>query len=174
PINSKSVADQLPSWVNTALAIKKARPRSAKARAEFMTELTDEVWRFMAPELTRMNLVKEIDKPNLAIYCRAFAEYMSAIIDLDRDGMTYSTTSPHSGKIHRLHPATRMRKEALQTMKEIGEVIGITPMARQRLFQFMADAARGQLPLNDETPQDDPAPGASTGPVGLLDPSRLN
>lgn len=155
----------LPDWVNTAKLIAKQRPRTQKQRAEFMTGLTRQVWDFARPELVKMNLVKKIDEPALAIWCRAMAEYIAAIIELDRDGTTYTTTSPHSGLLHRLHPATRMRKEALQTMKEYGETLGITPMSRQRLFQMMADAGRGALPLDRI---DDEAPTVPASPVGLL------
>lgn len=163
-----SAEGALPDWVNTAKAVAKQRPRTQKARATFMTELTRAVWDFVRPELVAMKLVKKIDEPGLAIYCRAMAEYIAAIIELDRDGMTYSTNSPHSGTIHRLHPATRVRKEALQTMKEQAEVLGITPLARQRLFQMMASApGAGALPIeraaNEAAQSAEPA-----SPIGLL------
>ena len=155
----------LPDWVNTAKMVARRRPTNQKQRAEFMTALTRQVWDFARPELVKMNLVKKIDEPALAIWCRAMAEYIAAIIELDRDGMTYTTESAHSGVLHRLHPATRMRKEALQTMKEYGDTLGITPMSRQRLFQMMADAGRGALPLDRI---DDESLTAPTSPVGLL------
>ncbi len=165
-VASEAAAEgSLPDWVNTAKMVAKRRPANAKQRAEFMTALTRQVWDFARPELVKMNLVKRIDEPALAIWCRAMAEYIAAIIELDRDGTTYTTTSAHSGLLHRLHPATRMRKDALQTMKEIGDTLGITPMSRQRLFQMMADAGRGALPLDRI---DDDSLAAPASPVGLL------
>lgn len=165
---SDAVAEgSLPDWVNTAKLIARQRPRTQKQRAEFMTGLTRQVWDFAQPELVRMNLVKKIDEPGLAIWCRAMAEYIAAIIELDRDGTTYKTESAHSGTLYRLHPATRMRKEALQTLREYGETLGITPMSRQRLFHMMADAGRGALPLDrikDDAGLDQPP----ASPVGLL------
>ncbi len=174
--------DTMPKWIDTAQAVAKRKPTSGKARATYMTELTRGVYEFIAPELTRMNLVKLIDLPALAIYCRAFAEYIASIIELDRDGMTYSTTSAHSGTIHRLHPATRMRKDALQTMKEQSEMLGITPMARYRLFQHMADAGKGALPRDPIEDQEraeasgDPSFFDASNPIGLLSNSttKLN
>lgn len=158
----------LPDWVNTAKAVAKRRPTTQKARAKFMTELTEAVWNFVRPELVAMKLVKRIDEPGLAIYCRAMAEYIAAIIELDRDGMTYSTNSAHSGVIHRLHPATRVRKEALQAMKEQAEVLGITPLARQRLFQMMANTpGAGALPI-ERAAQEATEQSAPASPVGLL------
>lgn len=157
----------LPDWVNTAKLIARRRPRTQKERAVFMTGLTQQVWEFQHPELVKMNLIKRIDEPALAIYCRAMAEYIAAIIELDRDGTTYKTESAHSGTLYRLHPATRMRKEALQTMREYGDTLGITPMSRQRLFQMMADAGRGTLPL-DRMKDDAGLAAAPSSPVGLL------
>lgn len=161
--------DTMPKWIDTAQAVAKRKPTSGKARATYMTELTRGVYEFIAPELSRMNLVKLIDIPALAIYCRAFAEYIASIIELDRDGMTYSTNSPHSGTLHRLHPATRMRKDALQTMKEQSEMLGITPMARYRLFQYMADASKGALPRD---PIEDQERAEATGEPSLFDPAN--
>jgi P27 family predicted phage terminase small subunit len=165
---SEVVAEgSLPDWVNTARMISRQRPKTQKQRADFMTGLTRQVWDFAQPELVKMNLVKKIDEPSLAIWCRAMAEYIAAIIELDRDGTTYKTESAHSGTLYRLHPATRMRKEALQTLREYGDALGITPMSRQRLFQMMADAGRGALPI-DRMVEDAAPVQAPANPVGLL------
>lgn len=161
-------ASTLPDWVNTAQAVAKKRPTTQKARAEFMTGLTRQVWDFIHPELVKMNLVKKIDEPALGIYCRAMAEFIASIIELDRDGATYKTESAHSGVIHRLHPATRIRKEALQTLKEYGDMLGITPLSRQRLFQMMADGARGTLPLDQKDMQELGVETSAPSPVGLF------
>lgn len=163
------VDGSLPDWVNTAKAVTRRRPTTQKARAEWMTQLTEAIWNYVRPELVAMKLVKKIDEPGLAIYCRAFAEYIAAIIELDRDGTTYKTESPHSGVMVRLHPAMNVRKQALQTMKEHAEMLGITPLARQRLFHMMATApgATG-LPIERAANEANEVSPEAKSPIGLL------
>lgn len=144
----------LPAWLDTRRAVGRGKGAARSAR---MTGLTDQIWNFCYPELSRLNLVKQLDEIALGIFCRAVAEWIDATVTIDREGPTYVTSSNHVEKLHRPHPATRIRREAYAVIKDQGEVLGLNPAARQRLFMAMAN--RGHLPAgNDNKPRDGELP----------------
>lgn len=173
----KASAGKLPDWIDTR---KRVRTKDGKVRAHRISTLAERIWNFAHPELVRLNLVKSLDEIALGIYCRAVAEYVDCTDTIDREGASYVTSSAHVADIRRPHPAVRQRKEAYQVIKEQGEVLGMNPAARQRLFQALLNRA-GQLPLPGHEgapaqpadgglfPPDGTATGiATTSPIGLL------
>ncbi len=163
----------LPEWIDTRTRI----PRGKKGwgNAARLSTLAERIWNFAHPELTRLNLVKSLDEIALGIYCRAVAEYIDCTDAVDRDGPFYETSSPHVAKMHRPHPALRQRERAYQVIKDQGEVLGMNPASRQRMFQqLLGNLSQSRLPGIDEgtgARSDEPAlpmepPGGS--PIGLL------
>jgi P27 family predicted phage terminase small subunit len=169
-------AAQPPDWLSTA-----------DIGTEYATRISDlavQIWHELHPQLVGMNLLKPTDETSFALLCRAFAEAIDATRTLDREGYHYVTSSEHVGELKRPHPAVRFRKEAMQTVKELGDAFGLNPAARQRLFlQLAAQTGRvpGTAPArqamgdDDDATADDAAPQAGRdgeSPVGFL--SRLN
>lgn len=161
---------QPPAWLNTAANVKNARARR-------LTALTLEIWNRTAPLVDRLRLIQGTDLEALGRWCRYMAEWIEYTRDLDRNGATYETSSPHVEKMVRLNPAAHLRRAAELALKELEDRLGFSPSARLRLYQQLA-AHQGSLPFDKptETPADAPAP-ATSGRVpvmGFLAGNRLN
>tara|TARA_R110000868_G_scaffold100109_1_gene275251 strand:+ start:1083 stop:1721 length:639 start_codon:yes stop_codon:yes gene_type:complete len=169
----------LPQWIDTRTRI--ARGKKGRGNAERLSGLAERIWNFAHPELARLNLVKSLDEIALGIYCRAVAEYVDCTDTIDREGAWYAASSymnaPGEGVaqiLKRPHPAVRQRKEAYQVIKDQGEVLGMNPSARQRMFQqLLGNLGQGRLPGMDEKPASSeepalPMPDVPRSPVGLL------
>lgn len=98
-----------------------AKPRSltGEAGAE---------WSRIVPELERSGILSTVDRALLVRYCTAWADW----VELDR-------LLAQGGKIVRgqkgnlvRSPAWLMRKDAEQTLAELGRQLGLTPVARLR------------------------------------------
>ena len=136
---------EMPNWFDTHSRI----PKNAKGRgtAERLTKLTREVWNSVYPELNRLNLVAQMDEVPLGLWCRAVAEWIDCTVEIDREGSHYETSSPHSKRLLREHPAVRIRARAERTIDKFGSDLGLTPAARQSLFMKLAAAGvQGLLP----------------------------
>lgn len=119
-----------PQWLNTSDLKTDA--------AKFISALTDDIWRELHGALVGLNLLKSTDENAFARYCRYMAEWIYWTRTLDREGAYYITTSPHVGELKRPHPAFRFRKDVEQSLKELGGELGLTPAARQGIFQRLA------------------------------------
>lgn len=174
-VDAKAAEGTLPGWLDTKRSIK-------KVAAEEATKLTGEVWARLQPELTRMNLLKATDEFTLGRFCRYMAEWTAYTHILDREGTFYITSSPHVGELRRPHPAFKQRKDVEQSLKDLGDVLGLSPAARQRLMLQLASggldnrlpgSAPGQ-PHNPEGGDQLPMPSVPAGPIGLLGARTLN
>lgn len=162
----------LPGWFDTRQAI----PRGKKgwSNAERLSALTESVWNFIEPELRALNLVRKLDVIVLGQFCRYVAEWIDATVTIDREGATYETSSPHVEKMFRPHPALRQRKEAFQAIKDMSDKLGLTPAARQSLFQKMAVQLPEKAAKNDNAPAGE-LPLGNVGPViGALASQSVN
>jgi P27 family predicted phage terminase small subunit len=170
-VEAKPAGSSLPGWIDTKRQIK-------KAAAEEASKLTGELWAFLQPELARMNLVKATDEIALGRFCRYMAEWIVYTHILDREGTFYITSSPHVGELRRPHPAFKQRKDVEQHLKDLGDVLGLSPSARQRLMLQLANN-NGLNPAgpiqSQQSEGGDQLPGLSVpaSPIGMLGGSRL-
>jgi P27 family predicted phage terminase small subunit len=169
-IEAAPASGTLPGWLDTKKRIK-------RVAAEEATKLTGDIWAKLQPELARMNLVKATDEMALGRFCRYMAEWIVYTHILDREGTFYTTSSPHIAELRRPHPAFKQRKDVEQHLKDLGDVLGLSPAARQRLQLQLAN----NTGLGSQPGQPGAAPGAqpqeggdqlpipmATGPIGLL------
>lgn len=166
----------VPAWLST---------RSQRtARAKQITDLAETIWRALYADLVRMRLLKTTDENAFGRYCRYMAEWVFYTRTLDKEGMWYATNSDFAGELKRPHPAMRFRKDAEQALKDLGESMGLTPAARQRILAQLS-ASNQLTPPGNTRPPDAAAPASGEGagqqgelglgeasPVGFL--SRLN
>lgn len=160
----KSSAGKMPAWLNTQRRVQSAAAKKA-------AKLTGEVWSFLQPELSRLNLLKATDDPALARFCRYMAEWILYTEVIDQEGAYYTTKSPHVEDLRRPHPAFNARKIVEGALKDLGSELGLSPAARQRLMLQLAggafgnDAPRqavpGELPMQAPTSQ-------APSPIGML------
>ncbi len=170
-VEAKASRGTLPGWLDTKRQIK-------RVAAEEATKLSGEIWAFIQPELERMNLVKATDEIALGRFCRYMAEWIVYTHILDREGTFYITSSPHVGELRRPHPAFKQRKDIEQHLKDLGEVLGLSPSARQRLqLQMANNAGLGDRPPaqpHSEGGDQLPGMGAPTSPIGMLGSRSVN
>ncbi len=156
-----------PAWLDTAATVKNARARR-------LTALTLEIWNRTAALVDQLRLIQGTDVDAFARWCRYMAEWIEYTRDLDRNGATYETSSPHVEKMVRLNPAAHLRRTAELALKELEDRLGFTPSARLRLYQQLA-ARQNELPLDRSV--DTPAiaaPAGQASTVGFLAGNRLN
>lgn len=127
-----------PAWLDTTSVKTAAARRLSKVAAE--------VWGGLHGELVRLKLLKATDENAFARYCRYAAEWIEYTKALDREGAWYTTSSEHVAGIIRPHPAFRFRKDVEHALKELEDRIGLTPVARQRIFQQLAGRVPPQQP----------------------------
>lgn len=156
----------MPGWLNTKKQVR-------KAAAEEASRLTEQVWAFLHPELSRLNLVKATDEIALGRFCRYMAEWIVYTHILDREGTFYTTSSQHVGELRRPHPAFKQRKDVEQHLKDLGDVLGLSPSARQRLLLQLANNSGLNPGSNAPQPKPeggDQLPGLSLpqSPIGML------
>lgn len=167
PVTQPDELADIPAWLTTDDIGTEAAVR--------ISALAVQIWRRLHGDLVKLKLLKATDENAFGRYCRYMAEWIEHTRAIDRDGAWYVTSSEHVGELRRPHPAVKFRKEVEQALKDLGESMGLTPAARQRIFQQLAQApapgaAPGQKP--DAPAADRPLLPPSAGPVGFL--NRLN
>jgi P27 family predicted phage terminase small subunit len=141
------------------------------------------IWEALAPELSRLKLLRATDLGAFARYCEHLARWAELTKALRKSGETYVTQSAH-GTMRRIDPNFMVRDRIEGRLHELEDRFGLTPMARQQLLQKLAIAPLPQTPAgNDlfgtqpegEAPDAPPAPATlPPSPVGLLNRGRLN
>ncbi len=164
-VELKPAGATLPGWLETKRHIK-------RVAAEEATALSGQIWAFLQPELSRMNLVKATDDIALGRFCRYMAEWIVYTHILDREGTFYITSSPHVGELRRPHPAFKQRKDIEQHLKDLGDVLGLSPSARQRLLLQLANS-NGLSSTPGAAPADQ-LPGLGGSPIGMLGSRTVN
>ena len=105
--------------------------RVAVARPAKPRSLTGEAaaeWNRIVPELERSGILSTIDRALLVRYCTAWADWV------ELDGLLAQGSKIVRGQKGNLvrSPAWLMRRDAEQTLAELGRQLGLTPVARLR------------------------------------------
>ena len=91
-------------------------------------------WKTLAPHLKKLGLLTALDLDQLAVYCRAYAEYRHAEAEIDKlHGKLIETTE--SGRSFR-NPYLEISKNAWKQMLKIGAQFGFTPASRADIEVF--------------------------------------
>jgi P27 family predicted phage terminase small subunit len=122
------------------------------------------VWAALAPELERLKFLRLTDVPAFARYCSDLAKYWEITRKLATQTETYWTESNH-GRLQRVNPLFLVQDRIARRLNDIEDRFGLSPAARQRIFQQLA-AATPMLPLGDTAPSTQQPTAES--PIGLL------
>ena len=95
----------------------------------WLSETAKQEWARVAPELERLGLLTELDRAGLAGYCASYAEWCHAQEILQREGWTYKNSR---GQI-RPRPEAIISRHALDQMRKLGALFGMTPSDRGRM-----------------------------------------
>lgn len=127
-----------------ALNSQEAQPRPAAKLPQAPRWLSEEAkaqWRRIARPLYECGLLTQVDQLALALLCEAFATFMAARAEVEREGMI--AISERGGSYQ--HPAVSImnssRKELLTWLREFG----MTPSARSRIRVEQGEDAMDDL-----------------------------
>lgn len=98
------------------------------------------IWERLAPRLTAMKLLSQVDAEAFGRYCRNFARWQKMQLILDKEDEFYESESAH-GKLKRVHPAFLVSDRLERQLLASEDRFGLNPAERQRLF-----AARAAIP----------------------------
>ena len=90
-------------------------------------------WNLMAPVLSRLGILTEIDGSALAQYCRAFSLVECCTAMIERDGMFVEHTNKFGAVNVVSHPALRELRNAEPLMGRALAKLGMTPADRSRI-----------------------------------------
>ncbi|MGW4641817.1 phage terminase small subunit P27 family [Sphaerisporangium sp. NPDC004334] len=85
-------------------------------------------WERVVPELTRLGLLKEIDRAALAAYCLTWDRLVSAQQEIARDGLLHTNSQGRTR-----HPAVAIVEAASKELRAWAAEFGLTPSAEQRV-----------------------------------------
>jgi P27 family predicted phage terminase small subunit len=116
------------------------------------------VWRSLASDLAKMNVLTVLDRHAFAVYCIAVADYYAAVNDVLANGQTYLATTDKGNKMRRTNPAVAIKERLAKFVFDAGAEFGLTPLTRYSLLREQAAHGGGQLPQNvsNEDPQSAP------------------
>lgn len=86
-------------------------------------------WKRLVPELVLMRCVAKVDREMVATYCDAWADFVWAVAEVARDGLTFTTDK---GNVIQ-HPAVSIKNSAAERLRKLAQEFGLTPSARSRI-----------------------------------------
>lgn len=134
-------------------------PRKSRSRASAPKWLVGrsprEIWAMLERELIEIRFFQATDSNVLGRYCKYMSEWIALTEILDRDGATYTTSSPHVEEMVRVRPEFRMRKALETDLRDLEKELGLTPSARfsisaRVLAQKAPSPPQADLPLPDD------------------------
>jgi P27 family predicted phage terminase small subunit len=117
--------------------------RLPPAAPEWLPDEARSEWDRVVPELSRLDLVKPIDRASLTAYCLTWARLVQAQKEIADDGGSVLGRNSQ-GRVR--HPAVAVVEAASKELRAWAQEFGLTPSAEQRV------GAKG----GGDGPEDDP------------------
>ena len=95
-------------------------------------------WKRVVPLLEQADVIAEVDRMALAVYCEAVSEFRRATLDLQDVERVLIYTNDNKG----LHPLVKLQEQAGRTIKSFCAEFGFTPGARGRIEIPRGSAAK--------------------------------
>ncbi|WP_067171165.1 phage terminase small subunit P27 family [Microtetraspora niveoalba] len=99
-------------------------------------------WRRVAPELTRLDLLKEGDRATLAVYCETWARFVEATRTIQREGLTIEAKQ---GLL--AHPAVAIARSAGRELRAFAVQFGLTPASEGAVAKGADDGEEDNNPF---------------------------
>lgn len=118
------------------------------------------VWRELAGELGRMNLLTTVDRFTFSVYCIAVADYYAAVDDILANGHVYWATTHGGNKLRRANPSVAIKERLGKFIFDAGAEFGLTPLTRYSLLREQAGfgGAPNQNPGAPQKPAETASP----------------
>lgn len=101
----------------------------APTRPEWLAPEAKRMWSYLAPKLTALGLLTEVDRLDFAMLCQHWADYVDAVKDLRENGWSFSTDKGYEGprsSVGKMHKAS-------EKIAMLGAKFGLSPSDRARL-----------------------------------------
>jgi P27 family predicted phage terminase small subunit len=96
---------------------------------EWLPEEARDEWDRVVPELTRLELLKPIDRAVLTAYCLTWARMVQAYMDVASGNLT---TKGSQGQLVK-HPSVMVLESATRELRALAAEFGMTPSSENRL-----------------------------------------
>lgn len=124
------------------------------------------VYDLVAPQLRRMNFLRDSDELAFRRYCETMSRYWRVTDELEKlGGETYECATTQGGTMQRMRPQFLVQERLARRLDGLEDRFGLTPMARQQYV--LALQRQPQLPFDPPPPKDTKTPEAPamTSPV---------
>lgn len=101
------------------------------------------VWRELAAELGRMNILTTLDRFTFSVYCIAIADYYAAVDDILANGQVYWARTHGGNKLRRANPSVAIKERLAKFIFDAGAEFGLTPLTRYSLLREQAGFGGG-------------------------------
>lgn len=123
-----------------------------------------EIWKQVAPELERLNLLRPSDGHAFSRYCETLVSYWEITSKLRMIGTTYETDSAH-GKMRRISPEFAVQERLFNRLTAMEDRFGLNPASRQQIMLKLL-GGQGHLPLGAPVPAADQPVATDVPPAG--------
>lgn len=106
--------------------VQPSQGKSVPVAPDWLGEHGVEVWGFLAPVLFPIGCLTKSDASLLAMYCEAWDDFFAARKIIEEEGMTIFNGK--GGKS--VHPAVKVKNQAIARIKQIGGEFGLSPSSR--------------------------------------------
>lgn len=137
--------------------------RGTGSQAEAMA-----IWRELAPQLQRRNLLDRMDRYAFARWCVYQAEWIQATRDIAKDGIARMVKTTSGDEMLRRHPAASHRDRVELALAKLESAYGLTPADRYKVMRDQAAAPLGGLFGRQDAEPASPSRAPGSDPVGFL------
>ena len=109
-------------------------------------------WRRIVPELKALGLLSKIDRAALTAYCQAWADYLDAIKQIEKNGSVLeirelAKDGEKEGRIKYMQqsPYVSIKNKAAEHMHKFLTEFGMTPASRSRISVAKTDTPKGGM-----------------------------
>lgn len=95
----------------------------------FLGEEGTKEWRRIWRQVAKLGFFMDIDRQNLASYCKWYERYLKYARQVDSNGGYFETETGYRTK----DPTATLEKEAYESMLKCSKEFGLTPAARLKL-----------------------------------------
>jgi len=117
--------------------------RIAPTAPEWLSSEAVAEWDRIVPGLTRLDLLKEEDRANLAAYCETWAVFVTATRTVQTEGLTIDAKQ---GMLP--HPAVGIARNAGRELRAFANQFGLSPAAEMALGKVSSDGEEDSNPFS--------------------------
>lgn len=103
--------------------------RGIPSRPEWLSREAKREWSRVTQELDRLGLLTVVDRALISAYCQAWADYVAAQKDIQRNGTYFVTATGYEAP----RPSVGIAAKALQQMIQLSARFGFTPSDRSKM-----------------------------------------